>query len=155
MSKPCISCGQTKGKIYKGQPHDHVCADCGRAMPVPDELPTYSLSNPQFLFVDIDNMYTIKYDGYREKNHWTLLRKGGGHILNGDFYDVVAYFIRFQKEEILDDYVTTTNNDKYIQKTNSTTGTDCSWVCQSCLAHIPAGVFHVCPIWENFESEPE
>ncbi len=31
--EPCINCGQTEGEIYKGQPHDHVCADCGREKP--------------------------------------------------------------------------------------------------------------------------
>jgi len=30
---PCINCGQTEGDIYQGQPHDHVCADCGREIP--------------------------------------------------------------------------------------------------------------------------
>jgi len=31
--EPCINCGQTEGDIYQGQPHDHVCPDCGREMP--------------------------------------------------------------------------------------------------------------------------
>ena len=100
MSKPCINCGQTKGKRYQGQPHDHVCADCGREMPVPDKVPNFS---PQFLFVEIEGGYELKYDGWRESNHWTLLRKSGGRILDGDFYDVIAYITGFQKEEILDE----------------------------------------------------
>ena len=30
---PCINCGQTEGEVYQGQPHDHVCPDCGREIP--------------------------------------------------------------------------------------------------------------------------
>ena len=30
---PCINCGQTEGEVFQGQPHDHVCPDCGREMP--------------------------------------------------------------------------------------------------------------------------
>jgi len=56
-----------------------------------------------WLFVEIDDTYTLKYDGYRDKNHWTLLRTKGGRVLDGDFYDVVTYLTGFQKEEILDD----------------------------------------------------
>jgi len=32
-AKRCINCGQTEGEVYQGQPHDHVCADCGREIP--------------------------------------------------------------------------------------------------------------------------
>ena len=32
-AEPCINCGQTEGEVYQGQPHDHVCPDCGREIP--------------------------------------------------------------------------------------------------------------------------
>ena len=35
----CINCGQTEGEVYQGAPHDHVCADCGRECPYPEECP--------------------------------------------------------------------------------------------------------------------
>jgi len=161
MGKPCINCGQTKGKVYKGHPHDHVCADCGREMPVPDKLPAYSLQSPQFLFVDIGNGYTIKYDGYREKNHWTLLRTRGGRVLDGSFFDVFDVIAREQgcpkcgqRNCLQHGYATTTNSD-YIQEEQYATGTARAWICKCCLAHIEEGAFHICPTWENFAPELE
>lgn len=59
--------------------------------------------SPQFLFMQIDNKYIVKYDGYREKDHWTLLRANKDRILDGDFYDVVAYLTGFKREEILEE----------------------------------------------------
>jgi len=52
------------------------------------------MKEPQFLFVDIEGGYIIKYDGYRDKNHWTLLRKTGGRIFDGSFTDVVRYLAK-------------------------------------------------------------
>ena len=46
---------------------------------------------PQFLLVDIGNGYTIKYDGYRDEAHWTLLRTNGGRILDGSFSHVIDF----------------------------------------------------------------
>ena len=43
----------------------------------------------------------------------------------------------------------------YIEKQQYSSGTDSAWICKKCLLHVPAGIFHVCPTWENFESEPE
>ena len=59
-----------------------------------DKVPNFL---PQFLFVDIEDGYTIKYDGYREKNHWTLLRQSGGRVFDGTFQEVVSYLSKKQK----------------------------------------------------------
>ncbi len=53
----------------------------------------------------------------------------------------MAYLTGFQREEIFEEQYSS--------------GTDRDWICKECLAHVGAGVFHVCPTWENFESEPE
>lgn len=45
LQEPCINCGQTEGEIYKGPPHDHVCADCGRERPYMEVPPVKILCN--------------------------------------------------------------------------------------------------------------
>jgi len=45
-----------------------------------------------FYIVDIGFGLELKFDGYREEKQWTLLKKGGGRIFDGDFIDVVDYF---------------------------------------------------------------
>ena len=93
-----LSLSQPQRVIGKS-PEGDAIIDCNYWI-VPDWIT--SIENPPFLLVDIDNNYLIKYDGYRDKNHWTLLRKNGNRILDGDFYDIIAYIVGFQKEEILD-----------------------------------------------------
>ena len=44
--KRCINCRQEIGEPYDWQSgvgllHDHICADCGQEMPIPDRLPIY------------------------------------------------------------------------------------------------------------------
>jgi len=41
--------------------------------------------------VTISNNLILKYDGIRDKDKWTLLRKGGGKIFDGTIEEVVAY----------------------------------------------------------------
>ena len=46
--------------------------------------------NEDFL-VTISNSYILKYDGLRDKNKWTLLRRGGGRVFDGTIENVASY----------------------------------------------------------------
>lgn len=124
------------------------------------------MKEPQFLFVEIENGYTIKYDGYREKNHWTLLRTKGGRVFDGTFQEVISYLSKETKPTekfcpTCGRLIITSNgrcikdphND--VEKTQYTFDTNSDWICKKCLTKVKANEFHICPTWGNFDSEPE
>lgn len=69
-----------------------ICNDTGIDITL-GQVGTCRCNSTNFYIVDIGYGLELKFDGYREEKQWTLLDKSGGRILDGDFIDVVDYFV--------------------------------------------------------------
>ena len=51
------------------------------------------IHDKEVFLVSISNHLTLKYDGLRDRNKWTLLRNGGGRIFDGTIENVASYIM--------------------------------------------------------------